>query len=284
MVPFTGTRISPRVRGARRDFVTPNPDDKYCHADAAHANIAMPTLLTRDSEADVLEAFLDQNFEALVPLLPADTLPEDLFLRVEQQKDIAVFFDMNKAADPAVATRALARLEGFISVRLEDEKALKRELARRAKHAKHQQMHMAKKKQKVEPPPPPTMTLDEAAATLALGEAEREKKRRAALLEKGLVVRAGVGPKDTAGDHIKSFWDDPAAACERMGVEIQSAWRASGVVVFLDGPALEKFETIKRAGNPKAKGKDRIKHANFSLPVDGSCVFDPCVCCSRPYL
>ena len=33
--------------------------------------------------------------------------------------------------------------------------------------------------------------------------------------------------------------------------------------------ALLKFEEIKRAGNPKAKGKDRMKHSNFQLPTSG---------------
>ena len=36
------------------------------------------------------------------------------------------------------------------------------------------------------------------------------------------------------------------------------------------GEALTKFETIKRAGSPHTKGKDKLKNANFSLPLSGS--------------
>ena len=42
----------------------------------------MSILLTRDAESSVLMAYLESKHPALMPLLPPDTTPEDLFGRV----------------------------------------------------------------------------------------------------------------------------------------------------------------------------------------------------------
>eukprot|EP00966_Prymnesium_polylepis_P192854 4469942-Prymnesium_polylepis.1 len=54
-----------------------------------------------------------------------------------------------------------------------------------------------------------------------------------------------------------------------MGVELLSHSKAYGVKVRLDRAALLKFEEIKRAGNPNAKGAARLKHSKFTLPLTG---------------
>jgi hypothetical protein len=232
----------------------------------------------------VLAAYLADKHPTLAPLLPADTEPADLFRRVEQNKDLAAYFSMDEAIDKAAATRALTRLEDGIQVLLNEEAAFSKLQTRKEKRKQQQQQRDGRKakrqKQEVEPPPPPTMTLDEAAAAKVLAAAQNEEARRKALLEKGVLLRAGVGPMDSAGDHITYFWASPETACEVMGVQLRSASRAYGVVVFFDGPALEKFEKLKRAGNPKAKGADRLRNANFKLPLDGRAVLEPCTRCS----
>jgi hypothetical protein len=256
----------------------------------APRKIYMPLMLVRDAEHEVLAAHIKSKHPLLASLLPEDIKPADLFRRVEQKKDLATYFLLDEASDKAAATRALARLEDEIQVLLNEEaEFLKLQTRKEKRKLKKQQREarMAKrKKQEVEPPLPPTMTLDEAAAAKVLAAVDKEKERRKALLEKGLVLRCGVGPKETAGEHmahVEYFWKNQETACEAMGVELRSASRAFGVVIFLDGPALEKIEAIKRAGNPKAKGKDRLRNANWSLPVDGRPVLEPCTCHKREH-
>ena len=52
-------------------------------------------------------------------------------------------------------------------------------------------------------------------------------------------------------------------------MKILAASKTYGVKVQLDRDALLKFEEIKRAGNPNAKGPARLKHSRFTLPLSG---------------
>lgn len=211
----------------------------------------MPLYLTRDADASVLAEYLTRNHAELAPLLPADTVPADLFRRVDRSKDLDVFFAMEKADDKEAAKRALARLEDGIEVLIADEMRLQKEQHKKEKHAAAQRKSQGKKrpKQAEEPPAPPTMTMEENEAVLLLGAEEKKAKARAKLFESGLELRAGVGPECIAEgtEHVQFFWKGPAHACQLMGVELMQASRKWGVIVRLDGPALEKFESIKRA-------------------------------------
>ena len=52
---------------------------------------SVPLYLTRDADASVLADYLTRNHAVLAPLLPADTMPADLFGRVDKAKDLDVF-------------------------------------------------------------------------------------------------------------------------------------------------------------------------------------------------
>ena len=239
-------------------------------------------LLTRDSEHPATRCYIEDKHPLLLPYLPPDTEASDLFERVQHKKDLSVFFRKpGEDADPHEVARAFARLEGAIEILLEEEAQINKLKNRKEKLAEQQQKRKAKKQKREPqgpPPKPPTMDFEESVAAKVLAEAKKEEQRRAALLENGFTIRAGVGPKDSAGDHISFFWKDPKEAIKLLGegFELKQATRAYGVVLKLDGKALETFEQIKRAGNPNAKGKDRLKHKDFKLPTDGRPPLDTC--------
>jgi hypothetical protein len=70
-------------------------------------------------------------------------------------------------------------------------------------------------------------------------------------------------------EHHKFFFANPMATCRSFMAELKSL-DAFGVKVFFSGEALVKFEEIKRLGSPHAKGKDKLKNANFKLPIIGA--------------
>ena len=63
------------------------------------------------------------------------------------------------------------------------------------------------------------MTLEEAGAVATLKAAERDAAAREKLLEKGF-TGSWVGPKDSAGDHVKYFWNNPQEAAALMGLQL----------------------------------------------------------------
>lgn len=235
--------------------------------------------LARDTDPDALAAYIEAKHPTLAPLLPSDTESADLFSRVARDKDLDVYFDMDKAIDASAAKRALARLEEDIQLAIADENEAAKLQHKKDRHAAAQRKHAEKTnkraKQDVEPPEPPKMSLNEASAAKLLHEENNKASRREKLLENGLLLKAGVGPKGAAGPHIEFFWNDPAVACKLVGVELRSASRAYGVVVFLNREALENFERIKRGGTPSQKQWQRLKAANWSLPIDGRPALDP---------
>ena len=120
------------------------------------------------------------------------------------------------------------------------------------------------------------MSLDEAAAAKLLAADERAKKQRTKLLETGVIFHGfPPAPQPTGQEHIVYFRNAPRAVIESFGAELTTNLvnlEAFGVTVKFGSEGLLKFEEIKRAGNPNAKGKDRLKHSNFSLPTSGATV------------
>lgn len=232
--------------------------------------------LTSNSSREVFVAYLEEKHPLLMTLFPADVTVVDLFDQVEQKKSIDAFFD--ETSEPA-AKRAFRRLENEIGQRLKEEIHLGLLNVRREKHAVAVTKSKNRKRKWTQPEEPealPTMSLEEAASTKLLAAHEKAKVQREKVLEKGFLFK-GMPPKEQpkGQEHIVYFRNAPRTVIESFGAELVSNpanLEAFGVEVKFNREALLRFEDIKRAGNPNAKGKDRLKHSNFSLPTSGATV------------
>jgi hypothetical protein len=232
-------------------------------------------------EHTMLESFLESHYPLLSPLLPSDTEAVQLFKWVDSKRDVREFFQKPESDPDGLVHRSFNNFTMAIEERLKEEEYISALKKRREKHAAAQAKSRAKaqkideRKRKIQelcpeppPPPPPVMTMSEAAAVATLAAAERETTAREKLLDRGFTC-TWVSPSDKAGEHVKYFWSKPQEAAALMGVELLSHSKAYGVKVRLNRDALLKFEEIKRAGNPNAKGAARLKHSKYLLPLTG---------------
>jgi len=233
----------------------------------------MTTQLARTSSHAQLAEYLRKEHELLAALLPDDTSCDDLFSEVDTTNgSLAEFFDHSD--DPAVG-RELKRLGHRVTAWLVDEKAQTKAMQKRDKREaerKARQERLAKKPKIFgEPPKPPTMALEEAQLVAAVAGKKRAESARERLLDKGWVGKFKV-PGAAAPAHQKWFMDDPAAACNALGLEYRDTFFGQYHIYF-PGAALLEFEKVKREVKKKESGKGKQKivtpmpYINYSLPT-----------------
>ena len=169
--------------------------------------------LSPETTHEELADYLREMYPKLASLLPDDVESSELFTRVEQQRPLKRAFrafQETEAEAIAFMDREFERLEMNIETWRGEGKAVVKK--RKALDTKKEK---AKKKQKqpVEPPGPPVMSFEEAELAATNAKAEREKKRREAVLSHGVTQRFRMpGNSEAAGtEHLHFFKGKPKA-------------------------------------------------------------------------